>query len=202
MIKPGKASVDLGFRDQEATVGDHIAYFWETRADFLRGVDFLAHGLRTGEHGVVFGFEEANTDVISALKEKGLDTEALAADGQLTVVGGMTAGDAMLASIGGVFQKAIDDGCSLIRLLGNIGWGRSGWPSEGEILAFEAKVTGAAKAFPSVVVCMYDVNALPGKVMVHGALQTHPVTIVGNVVRENPYYVGVDEFLADLGQAG
>jgi hypothetical protein len=100
----------------------------------------------------------------------------------------------MLSSIGACFQRAVDSGCTLIRLLGNIGWGHPDWPGQDDILAFEAKVTGAAKAFPCVVVCMYDVEALPGKVMVHGAFETHPLTFCGNLLRQNPYYVGVHEF--------
>ena len=67
-----------------------------------------------------------------------------------------------------------------------------------DILAFEAKVTGAAKQFPCVVTCMYDVAHLSGTVMVHGAYETHPLTFCGNVLRENPHYVQVDQFLLQL----
>jgi hypothetical protein len=45
---------------------------------------------------------------------------------------------------------------------------------------------------------MYDVASLSGGVMMHGAFETHPLTISRNVLRENPYYVKVDEFLASL----
>ena len=65
-------------------------------------------------------------------------------------------------------------------------------------VAGDAKVTGAAKLFPSVIVCMYDVNRLPGNVIVHGAYETHPLTFCRNVIRENPYYVGFEEFIASL----
>ena len=102
----------------------------------------------------------------------------------------------MLSSIGDAFAHALTHGATLIRLLGNIGWGHAGWPHESDILAFEAKVTGAAKRFPSVVVCMYDVASLSGRVMVHGALETHPLTFCGNVIRQNNHYVDIDEFLA------
>jgi hypothetical protein len=34
--------------------------------------------------------------------------------------------------------------------------------------------------------------------MVHGADETHPLTFCGNVLRENPFYVGVDEYLERL----
>ena len=102
----------------------------------------------------------------------------------------------MLANIGEVFTNAVTGGATLIRLLGNIGWGHAGWPDEHDILEFEARVTGAAKQFPCVVVCMYDVHALPGRIMVHGAFETHPLTFCGNVMRQNTHYVEVDEFLA------
>jgi len=36
--------------------------------------------------------------------------------------------------------------------------------------------------------------------MLKGALETHPVTIRGNLLRENPYYVTVDEFLSRVSE--
>ena len=97
-----------------------------------------------------------------------------------------------------VFAAALARGVRLIRLLGNIGWNRDGWPNEADILEFEARVTGAAKQFPCVVVCMYDVRALPGHIMVHGAYETHPLTFCRNLVRQNTHYVEVDEYLQRL----
>lgn len=89
----------------------------------------------------------------------------------------------------------MDRGASLIRLLGNIGWGRAGWPHERDLLAFEARVTGAARECPCIVVCLYDVRALPRRIILHGAFETHPVTVCGNIVRENRHYVELDELL-------
>lgn len=74
--------------------------------------------------------------------------------------------------------------------------GKPGWPNEADLLEFEAKVTGAARAFPCIVVCMYDVRSLAGTVILHGAFETHPVTVCGNLMRENRHYVEVDAFLA------
>lgn len=186
--------VDLGIGGETVKVGEHIAYFWENEKEFDRGVDFLAMGLRGKDHGVIFGHQEANAKVMETLRTKGVAVSELLENHRLTILGGASAGDAMLASIGGCFQRAVDGGCGLIRLLGNIGWGHPDWPGQEDILAFEAKVTGAAKAFPCVVVCMYDVNSLPGKVMVHGAFETHPLTFCRNLLRQNPLYVDMDEF--------
>jgi hypothetical protein len=190
-------TVALGVGGETVRVGDHIAYFWETDDEFDRGVEFLAFGLRGSDHGVIFGHEDANEKVIASLKKRGIAVDDLMKAGKLTVLGGATAGDLMLGTIGDCFQRSVDGGCQLIRLLGNIGWGHPDWPGQDDILAFEAKVTGAAKAFPCVVMCMYDVDSLSGKVMVHGAFETHPLTFCRNILRQNPFYVGVEEFRRD-----
>ncbi len=114
---------------------------------------------------------------------------------RISVLGGKPSGTDMLAEIGGAFQVAIDGGAPLIRLLGNIGWGHKDWPHELDILEFEAKVTESCKNFPCVVVCMYDVRELSGRIMVHGAYETHPLTVCGNVLRENPHCMPIETFL-------
>lgn len=190
--------IDLGIRDEKLSSGDHVAYFWQTKEEFAEGVNFLEIGLRGEDHCVLFGYEEANEKVCGILQMHGFDVDALVAAGRLTLLSGDPDGDLMLANIGTTFAAALDRGAELIRLLGNIGWGRANWPNEKDILAFEAKVTGAAKAFPSVIVCMYDVNSLSGNIIVHGAYETHPLTFCRNVMRENPYYVAFDDFISSL----
>lgn len=193
-----KKKIELGIRGEKLSPGDHVAYFWQNEIDFAEGVKFLEIGLRGEDHCVIFGFEEANEKVCEILSGRGFDVSALEAAGRLTLLGGESDGDLIMANIGASFASALKGGAKLIRLLGNIGWGRANWPSERDILAFEAKVTGAAKAFPSVIVCMYDVNNLSGNVIVHGAYETHPLTFCRNVLRENPYYVEVGEFMESL----
>lgn len=155
-------------------------------------------GLDAGDFCVIFGHVEGNARVRATLQKQGYDLARLEAAQQLVMIGGDADADRMLTNIGGVFADAVRRGAKLIRLLGNIGWGHPGWPDERSILEFEAKVTGAAKVFPSVVVCMYDVQKLPGRIMLNGAFQTHPLTIVGNVTRENPQYIEFDEFMRQL----
>ena len=196
--KPRGGDIDLGLRDERVTMGDHIAYFWESERQFDEAVKFLLVGIRRGDHSVVFGHDDANQRVLDVLRKLGIDTDHLQAAKRLTVVTGGPSGDRMLGNISETFREAVEDGCGCIRLLGNIGWSKPGWPEELDILEFEAKVTGAAKQFPCVVMCMYDVASLSGNVMVHGAYETHPLTFCGNVLRENPFYVGVDEFLERL----
>jgi len=195
MTSPAYDKIQLGTKDESVDVGDHIAYIWETPSEFVDAVGFLQRGIRDGDHCVIFGHDEANAEVVRVLTRMGFDTGHLEQSGRLTVLGGRADGDMMLEEIGGAFQKATDGGARLIRLLGNIGWSRPGWPEDNDILAFEAKVTGAARLFPSVVMCMYDAKSLSGNVMLHGCFETHPLIITGNVLRKNPYYVAIEEYL-------
>jgi hypothetical protein len=189
------ATVALGTREEMVAVGDHIAYVWETPAEFEEAIGFLCRGIRDGDHCVIFGHDEANEEVARLLAAKGFDVPHLEKAGRLSILGGREHGDMMLSEIGSTFQRAQDQGAPLIRLLGNIGWSRPGWPADRDILAFEAKVTGAAKLFPSVVMCMYDAKSLSGSVMLHGCFETHPIVITGNILRHNPYYVEIEEYL-------
>ena len=195
---PLKTRVSLGFRDERAEVGDHIAYFWENAREFSEGVRFLEMGLDGNDFCVIFGHDAGNDQVRKTLQKNGYDLARLESQERLVTMGGHPDANQMLANIGTVFAGAVTRGATLIRLLGNIGWGHEGWPAEKEIFEFEAKVTAAAKLFPSVVVCMYDVAALPGRVVLHGAFETHPITFAGNVMRENPHYVSMEEFLRRL----
>ena len=64
---------------------------------------------------------------------------------RLSVIGGASA--RMLGSIGAKSQAV--ETVALLRLLGNIGWSKPGWPGS-RYSRFQAKVTGAAKQFPCV----------------------------------------------------
>jgi hypothetical protein len=48
-----------------------------------------------------------------------------------------------------------------------------------------------------VTVCTYDVTKFSAAVAMD-VLRTHPLVIVGGILRENPFYVPPDEFLREL----
>lgn len=190
-------AVDLGIHQQSAFPGDHIAYFWENDDEFAAGVKFLEVGIEAGDHCVIFGHDLANARVRSILQSK-FDCDDLEDCGKLTVIGGRPEGAELLRVIAQDFEAALGKGAKMLRLLGNIGWGKPNWPEEDAILEFEATVTDAVRNLPSLVVCMYDVRAVPGRAMFRGAFETHPITICRNVLRENPHYVPASEFIASL----
>jgi len=193
-----KVRIPLGIGGEFAAPGDHIAYFWQSEREFEDAVKFLAIGLRQNDACVVFGHEDANLKVLSLLRSQGIDVSRLIEERRLCVLGGHSTPDEMLAEIGGAFQAALAAGAPVLRLLGNIGWGLTGWPGQDRILEFEASVTAAARLFPCVVICMYDVASLPGRVIFKGGFETHPLTLHGEHLDENRHYVSMEDFLAGL----
>jgi hypothetical protein len=189
-----ETTVPLGIRDQTVHLCDHIAYFWESEEEFAEGVGFLEAGLRAGDYCVVFGHPEANDRVLSVLAARGFTKESLV--GRVSVLGGRRLPDTMLTEIGTTFQDALDAGAHLIRLLGNIGWGHPDWPVENDILSFEAQVTDACRSFPCVVVCMYDVRSLTGRVVVRAGLHSHPLTMCAGGVERNPHFIPAAQYMA------
>lgn len=196
--KDPRRNVELGIGDNWAAPGDHLAYFWEDDREFDAGMGFLEAGLEDRDYCFVFGFDQANQKVLERLRQRGTDVEGLLQAGRLTVVGGNASPEAMLSNIGKLFQAAVASGAPLIRLLGNLGWGRANWPGEEGILAFEAQVTEAARQFPCVILCMYDVASLSGRIILKGGFETHPATVRGKQLQENPHFVPTEQFLAQL----
>lgn len=194
------SDVELGIRGERVARGDHVAYLWETEEQFAEAVRFLSVGLERGDRCVVFGHDEANEKVLGILGSEGRDLEGLKRAGRLSVIGGDPDPERILHRIARDFDEAADRGAPLIRLLGNIGWGREGWPTDRETLEFEARVNEAARSYPAVVLCMYDVKALPGTIILHGAFETHPLTFCRNLLRENPHYVPFREFVSEVAE--
>ena len=197
-LESGPATIEFGIGAGQVRQCAHIAYFWQTEHEFTAAVAFLEMGLRGRDHCVVFGHEKANQAVCKILQERGFDVQRLTTQHRLIVLGGSPSGEETLTSIAGAFDLALANGAPLIRLLGNIGWGKPGWPDDYDLLTFEAKVTAAARQYPCVIVCMYDVASLPGLVVRHGAFGTHPFVVRSGCTNENPEYVPVDVFLKQL----
>ena len=166
-----------------------MLYFWETDEDFVRGVRFLEPGFTAGEHGILFGHDEAIERALRALTASGHDVERLRRNRQLTVLRRHKDANATLSDIAATVQAARRAGASAIRFLGNLGMGRDPLPAgEDDVLKLEAGASAVVAELPCVIVCMYDVRTLPGRLILKGGLETHRLTICTDGIQENPYY--------------
>jgi hypothetical protein len=178
--------------------GDHLAYFWESEREFEDALAFVAAGARQSETCVLVGLDETNACVEAGLKRAGLDPTALRREDRLHFVSGKSSGDALLEEVGDRVRAAVDRGEPFVRVLGNLGWGKPGWPNDRELLRLEARVTEAIRKLPTVVMCVYDVRGIAARNLLQGGLECHPLTFRRNVVRPNEHYVPAEPFLAAL----
>jgi hypothetical protein len=80
-------------------------------------------------------------------------------------------------------------GATAIRYLGNLGMGQAPLPGRGvdEVVELESGATVLADRYPSVIVCMYDINTVSGRLVLDGGFGTHPLTVCRGALRHNPY---------------
>ena len=194
--------VPLGLGGELAAPGDHLAYFWESEQDFTAAIGFIAAGAAGGETCVLLGDEETNARLEAATRRAGLDTALLQRQGRLQFASGTTSADALLGLVGEQIELAVDRGSPLVRILGNLGWGRPGWPDDLDLLRLEARVTDTVRKLPVIVMCGYDVRRLAGSPLLLGGLECHPLTYRRGALRPNELYVPAEQFLAALPPAG
>lgn len=181
--------VRLGIAEETVFAGDHIAFFYDSDAEFERAFGFLELGLRGGDHCVVFGIAEDTARSLDVLRSRGWQPEDLIEEGRLSVVRPAATCDETVAIVSEHFGRVLDAGAPLIRFLGNAAVGRDGWPAEDEFYKLEATVSEATLSMPCVAICMFDVREQPGRTILKAAFEGHPVTLHRNCIRENPYYV-------------
>lgn len=184
-----REKVTLGIADESVFAGDHIAYFYENKAEFERAFGFLDVGLRGRDHCVVFGLKEDTDRSLEALRSRGWSPEDLIEKGRLSVVRPSLTCDDTVAAVSAHFARVFDAGAPLIRFLGNAAVGREGWPAEEEFFKLEATVSAATQSMQCVAICMFDLREQSAVTIMHAAFEGHPVTLHRNCIRENPFYV-------------
>lgn len=197
------SEIPLGIGEDSVPLGSHLIYFWQTSDEFDRGVRYLYPGLRGTDHCVVFGHQEATQRVLHLMEQDGFSPASLVEQRRLTLLPRHVSASETLAEIRTAFEGAVRSGATAIRYLGNLGLEHDPLPGAGvdDVLELEAKVTALAEQFPSVVVCMYDVNTLPGRLILKGGFQTHPLAVCVDHVVDNPHYIPEADFLQHLHQA-
>jgi len=194
--RKARGEVVLGVAGDTVFVGDHIAYFYETDAEFQRAFGFLDVGLQGADHCVIFGVPDDIDRALDAVRGLGWDTDALISSGRLSIMHPAATSEETADRVSQHFAKLLAAGAPLIRFIGNAAVGREGWPEEEEFYKLEATVSEASLTLPCVAICMFDLRSQPARTIMKAAFEGHPVTLHRNCVRENPYFVPRSEALA------
>jgi hypothetical protein len=191
----------------DSALGEHrhvCAFFDSPDEEYRIMFPFIREALRRGERNVSI-LPRSRGDFLDRLRAAGIDVDAAQGAGQLELLcseetyaadGHMDAA-AMLARVDAVFEEGHSRGFALTRLSGH---GESALHDPTNLdgfLEYEARLTDLVSRGPDAVVCLYDVHQISAGVAFE-VLKTHPMTIVGGVLQENPFFIPPAEFLALL----
>lgn len=188
----------------------HVCAFFNSRDEAYDVLNpFFSEGIKQGEKNLHILNPEKIEEHRMRLEQAGIDVPHCEACGQLEITpwqgayldeNGAFDKSRMLANLEKVVKTARDAGYSRIRIMGDMDWAfNKEVPGAADLLEYEAEVNEVLSRNRQPAVCVYDVAKLSGAMMMD-LLRTHPLTLIGGVVQENPFYTPPAEMLRELRQ--
>jgi excisionase family DNA binding protein len=161
----------------------HFAPIYSTDVGGLRlTVPFIADGLRAGHTCFLVAQGQLLERYGNALAtEEGVDFAAATQSGQLVVLScGLPGGDRSvitakeaIANWERLFAKALSQGASSLRIVGEMACERPMFGSDAEMMAYEEAYDLMVRRFPALTLCAYDARAFGGETILR-MLKAHP----------------------------
>jgi hypothetical protein len=106
--------------------------------------------------------------------------------------------DSMLASVEKLLQSGAAAGYELTRLVGHhMDWVFREKPATNNLVEYEARLNHVLLKYKDPVICTYDLSKFRASVAMD-IMRTHPLVIIGGLLRENPFFVPPDQFLDEI----
>jgi hypothetical protein len=185
----------------------HVCAFFNSRdEEYAVMAPFYKQAVDQGEHNVHIVNPVHLDDHRRRLLDAGIDTPHCEACGQLRVLPwteaylddtGAFDKNKMLATVDHLTGAGRDAGQPRLRIMGNMDWVHTDIPGAADLLEYEAEVNDVLARNQHPAVCVYDIAKLSGSMMMD-ILRTHPLTLIGGVVQENPFYTPPAQMLREL----
>jgi hypothetical protein len=194
------AGVDLAGRN-------HVCAFFNTIDEEHRVLgSFYKDGLDWGEKAAHI-VDPANRDEhLNRLAEAGIHVQEVMDTGRLEVLPWTDAyvrdhrcdQDAMLATVEKLIQSGAAAGYPLTRLAGHhMDWLFLDKPATYNLLEYEARLNHVLSKHNDPVICNYNPSKF-GATVAMDIMRTHPLVIIGGLLRENPFFVPPEQFLDEM----
>lgn len=185
----------------------HVCAFFNSREEEHQVLgSFYRDGIRWGErnlHLVEAGSIAAHREHLAA---GGMDVPGCEACGQLVMMpwhhaylddAGVFDRQRVLQLIEQVAREASAPGSVPVRVMGQMDWIVRPGVDRAEVIAYEAEVNEVLARHQQPAICVYDIATLDGAMMMD-LLRTHPLTLIGGALRENPFYTPPAQMLREL----
>ena len=185
----------------------HICAFFNGLDEEYRVLgSFYKDGFDRGEKATHIVDAGNREEYLRRLADTGVNVQGMMETGQLEVVPWTDMyvrdhrfdQDAMLASVEKVIQSGTDAGYARTKLVGHhMDWLFREQPAVENLLEYEARLNGVLSKYDDPVVCNYDASKFGASVALD-IMRTHPLVIVGGILRENPFFVAPEQFLEEM----
>jgi hypothetical protein len=185
----------------------HICAFFSSKDEEYDVLcPYYQEGLDQGEKGLHIVDPAFAQEHRERLACAGMDAHAHEACGRLDVLtwqqgyfndAGEFDKDRMLATLDHLTGAGLDAGYTGVRIMGNMDWAVADHPGSESLLEYEVAVNEVLSRNRQPAVCVYDIDKLTGAMMMD-LLRTHPLTLIGGVVQDNPFYIHPAAALEEL----
>jgi hypothetical protein len=192
-----------------ASIGAHrhiCAFFNGLDEEFRVLGSFYEDGFDRGEMATHIVDAENREEYLKRLADAGIDVRGMMEKGQLEVVPWTAMyvrdhrfdQDAMLASVEEIIQSGAGAGYARTKVVGHhMDWLFRDQLAVTNLLEYEARLNGLLSKYDDPVVCNYDASGFGASVALD-IMRTHPLVIVGGILRENPFFVPPEQFLEEM----
>jgi len=194
---------ELEQRIKQLEPGDHLCCIYETEEEHRAVLTpFMRQGLDEGEKVIYIMDAHTSEQALKYMREDGLVVEPYLESGQLVVSTvdeaymreGVFDPDSMISLLRDETERALDEGYSALRVIGEMTWALRGLPGSERLLEYEAKLNDFFPGCRCLAICQYDRRRFKPALLL-GVLTTHPIAVIGMKVFDNFYYMHPKDFL-------
>jgi hypothetical protein len=186
---------------------NHVCAFFNTIDEEHRVLgSFYKDGIEQGEKAAHIVDPENREEHLKRLAEAGIDVQKMMDTGQLEVVPWTDVyvrdhrfdQDAMLTAVENLIQSGTGAGYPLTRLVGHhMDWLFLDKPATYNLVEYEARLNQVLSKYDDPVICNYNPSKF-GATVAMDIMRTHPLVIIGGLLRENPFFVPPEQFLDEM----
>ena len=171
---------------------------------------FYQDGFERGEKVTHIVAAEHRDEYLQRLAAAGTDVQKLTGTGQLQVLrwANMYAQEhrfdqeTMLVSAERLIKSCAADGYARTRLVGHhLDWLFRDPAAVKNLVEYEARLNGLLENYEVPVVCVYDSSKFGASVALD-IMRTHPLVIIGGLLRQNPFFIPPEQFLDEMRERG
>jgi len=98
--------------------------------------------------------------------------------------------------VNGYYTYTQEMGPTNVRAIADMLWAKESIPGVEYLFAYESRLNYFVAGKTLVSICLYNVTKFTGDIIIK-VLQTHPFTLNGGIITQNPYYIHPDKWLAE-----